>query len=191
MNRGGFLNAVFGGYEIAWIQTVETGNPLSFSYINSPYNYYPTNIGNWVPDVVSKPSMPQFGIGPLIGGNRFNQALENALINPADFAPPPPFTPGNAGRNIVTGPAAYYSQFSAKKNFPITERVNLIFRFDFQNPFHNFALQRANHAARFQEPAVVWKDHRGRGDGEYPRRAVDEPGASVSMVTLARGERKD
>ncbi len=157
MNRGGFLNALFGGYEIAWIQTVETGNPLSFSFINSPYNYYPTNIGNWVPNVVGKPSMPEFGIGPLIGGNRFNQALENSLINAADFAPPPPFTPGNAGRNIVTGPAAYYSQFSAKKNFPITERVNLQFRFDFQNPFHNFAFNAPTTQLDFKNPQLFGK----------------------------------
>jgi hypothetical protein len=54
------------------------------------------------------------------------------------FSVPAPFTPGNAGRNIVTGPGIMYSQVSAKKNFPITERVNLQFRFDLQNPFHNY-----------------------------------------------------
>ena len=41
MNRGGILNMIFGGYEIAWIQTVETGNPIGFSFANSPNNYYP------------------------------------------------------------------------------------------------------------------------------------------------------
>src|SRR5260370_6289328 len=108
VNRGGILNMLIGGYELAWIQTVETGNPLTFSYTNSPYNYYPTSIGNWVPNVVSKPSMPGFGIGPLIGGNRFNQALENPVIDYHDFAAPPPFTVVKAGRNIVAGPTAHH-----------------------------------------------------------------------------------
>lgn len=157
MNRGGFLNMVFGGYDLAWIQTVETGNPISFSYTGNPNNEFPTSIGNWVPNVVSKPSMPEFGIGPLIGGNRFNQALENALISPNDFAAPPAFTPGNAGRNIVTGPAAYYSQFSAKKNFPITERVNLQLRFDFQNPFHNYAFSAPSNQLDFKNPQLFGK----------------------------------
>jgi len=35
MNRGGILNVLFGGYEISWIQTVETGNPIGFSYVNA------------------------------------------------------------------------------------------------------------------------------------------------------------
>ena len=52
MNRGGVLNMILGGYDIAWIQTVETGNPIGFSFANSPNNYYPTSIGNWVPNLV-------------------------------------------------------------------------------------------------------------------------------------------
>jgi hypothetical protein len=95
---------------------------------------FPTNIGNRVPNLVTMPTMAHFGLDHLIGGNRFNQALENPLINIADFTPPP-FTPGHAGRNIVTGPASYYSQVSAKKNFRIKERWNLQIRYDFQNPF--------------------------------------------------------
>src|SRR5207248_2608841 len=58
MNRGGILNAIFGGYELSWIQTVETGNPFGFTFANSPYNYYPTNIGNRVPNLVTMPTMP-------------------------------------------------------------------------------------------------------------------------------------
>ena len=35
MNRGGILNTIFGGYELSWIQTVETGNPFGFTFSNS------------------------------------------------------------------------------------------------------------------------------------------------------------
>jgi hypothetical protein len=139
LNHNKFLDFLVGGYDLAWIQTFESGNPFSFTFTNSPNNYYPTAIGNQVPNLTcSSISMPQFGLGDLIGGNRFNQALENPVLPVGCFSVPAAFTPGNAGRNIVTGPGAMYSQVSAKKNFPITERVNLQFRFDFQNPFHNY-----------------------------------------------------
>jgi hypothetical protein len=157
LNRGGVLNAIAGGYELAWIQTAETGNPISFSYTNNPNNEYPTSFGSYVPNIVSTPSMPQVGLGPLIGGNRFNQVLENPVININDFAYPAAFTPGNAGRNIVTGPAAYYSQFSAKKNWVIKERLTFQLRFDFQNPFHNFAFAAPTNTVDFKNPGTFGK----------------------------------
>jgi hypothetical protein len=175
MNRGGFLNYIIGGYDLFWIQTVDTGNPFGFTFANSPYNYYPTSIGTRVPNLVATPVMPQFGLGNNIGPNRFNQLNEYALVgasggspatyagcalptcNISAFAPPPPFTPGNAGRNILTGPASYYSMISAKKNFPITERLNLQFRFDFQNPFHNFGFSAPSASVDFKNPQLFGK----------------------------------
>ena len=157
MNRGGVLNMLLGGYEIAWIQTVETGNPIGFSFANSPNNYYPTSIGNWVPNLVGTPSMPAFGVGKLIGGNRFDQVQENALVDINNFAAPPAFTVGNAGRNIMTGPASYYSQVSAKKNFKIRERFNLQVRWDFQNPFHNYGFSPPTNQVDFRNPRLFGK----------------------------------
>jgi hypothetical protein len=101
--------------------------------------------------------MPQFGLGNLIGGNRFNQALENAVIDISAFAPPPAFAPGNAGRNILTGPASYYSQVSAKKNFRFRERWELQLRFDFQNPFHNFGFSAPTNTVDFKNPQLFGK----------------------------------
>lgn len=157
LNHGGVMNYIIGGYDLSWIQVVETGNPFGFTFANSPYNYYPTNIGTRVPNLVVQPTMPQFGLGSDIGGNRFNQALENPVINIADFAAPPPFTPGNAGRNILTGPASYYSMISAKKNFRITERMNLQLRWDFQNPFHNFGFSAPSNSVDFKNPQLFGK----------------------------------
>jgi hypothetical protein len=157
LNRGGVFNAIFGGFDLSWIQTVATGNPFGFTFANSPYNYYPTNIGARVPNLVRQPTMPQFGLGNLIGGNRFNQSLENPVVDISAFAPPPSFTPGNAGRNILTGPAAYFSQASAKKNFHFGERWNLQLRFDFQNPFHNYALAAPTNTVDFKNPQLFGK----------------------------------
>ena len=157
MNRGGVLNMILGGYGISWIQTVETGNPFGFSFTNSPNNYYPTSIGNYVPNLVGTPTMPGFGLGKLIGGNRFNQALSNPLVDVNDFAAPAAFTRGNAGRNILTGPASYYSQFSVKKNFRLTERFNLELRYDFQNPFHNYGFSAPSNQVDFKNPNLFGK----------------------------------
>jgi hypothetical protein len=175
VNRGRVLDFLIGGYDLSWIQTVDTGNPFGFTFSNSPYNYYPTITGTRVPNLVATPTMPQFGLGSDIGPSRFNQSNEYALIgasggspasyancappvcNISAFAPPPPFTPGNAGRNILTGPASYYSMLSAKKNFRITERVNLQFRYDFQNPFHNFGFSAPNATVDFKNPQLFGK----------------------------------
>ena len=157
MNRGGVLNMIAGGYELAWIQTAESGNPVGFTFVNSPNNYYPTSNGIWAPNLVGTPTMPQFGLAQKIGTNRFNQALSGAVVDINNFAAPPSFTPGNAGRNIMTGPGAFYSMFSAKKNFRITERFNLQLRYDFQNPFHNYAFSPPSTAVDFKNPNLFGK----------------------------------
>jgi len=155
LNRGGFLNAVFGGYEIAWIQTLESGNPLNFSFANSPYNYYPTFAGQRRPNLVGHPALlPDWG---NLGGDRFNQQNINPVLDINAFAYPAPFTPGNAGRNIVTGTRLLWSQVSAKKNFRITERFNLQVRWDFQNPFHNYNFSPPTTTVDFANPRTFGK----------------------------------
>src|SRR5260370_9513285 len=101
MHRGGVMNVIFGGYEISWIQTVETGNPIGFSFTNSPNNYYPTSIGNWVPNLVGTPSMPAFGVGNQIGGERFDQVQEKTVVDINNFSAPPPFTVVNPVRQVI------------------------------------------------------------------------------------------
>ncbi len=158
VNHSRVLDWIIGGYELAWVQTFNTGNPFGFSFANSPYNYYPSSIGNRVPNLTcSDISMPGFNLGTKIGGARFNQALENPVLDVNCFAAPAAFTPGNAGRNIVTGPGIMYSQASAKKNFAITERWNLQLRFDFQNPFHNWGFSNPTNQVDFKNPQLFGK----------------------------------
>ena len=158
VNHNKILDYLIGGYELAWIQTIQTGNPFGFSYTNSPYNYYPSSIGNYVPNLTCNGiSMPEFELGSKIGGARFNQALENPVLPVGCFAAPPAFTVGNAGRNIVTGPGSIYSQASAKKNFVFKERWNLQLRFDFQNPFHNWGFNNPTNQVDFKNPQLFGK----------------------------------
>jgi hypothetical protein len=158
LNRNKFLDWAVGGYELAWVQSFESGNPFGFSFTNSPNNYFTGAVGNYVPNLTcSHITMPEFGLGNLIGGNRFNQALENPVLSASCFSAPAAYTPGNAGRNIVTGPGIMYSQASAKKNFALTERFNLQLRFDFQNPFHNYGFNNPTNQVDFKNPQLFGK----------------------------------
>jgi hypothetical protein len=159
LNHKGIFDYIAGGWSIAWIQTVSSGNPLSFSYAGNPSNEWPTSIGAQLPNIVPgcNTHMNAFGLGNEIGGNRFNQALENPVLNMNCFAYPAAFTPGNAGRNIVTGAGLLFSQASATKNFKLGERFNLEFRFDFQNPFHNYNFNTPTTQVDFRNPQLFGK----------------------------------
>jgi hypothetical protein len=180
MNRGGVLNAVFGGWEIAWIQTLESGNPYNFSFAGSPYNYYPGFAGAQRPDVVTTPSLlPNWGD---MGGDRFNQTNRRPVIDINNFAYPGSaagcpnvipatlgaterqslidncsFRVGNAGRNIMTGTRLLWTQVSAQKNWKIKERWGVQLRWDFQNPFHNYNFSNPTLAVNFRDPASFGK----------------------------------
>ncbi len=67
-------------------------------------------------------------------------------FNPAAFAVPTAYNWGNSRRNILRGPDEINFDSSAEKKFPITERTNLLFRFEMFNMF--------NHP-QFQIPAAV------------------------------------
>ncbi|MGH9657548.1 MAG: TonB-dependent receptor domain-containing protein, partial [Bryobacteraceae bacterium] len=69
LNRGGIWNKLLGGYSIGWVQYLESGNPLTFSFANSPFNYFPTFAGNRRPDVVSTPHLRDNWSD--FGGDRF------------------------------------------------------------------------------------------------------------------------
>ena len=158
VNGSRVLDYLVGGYDLSWIQSFMSGNPFGFGFSNSPNNYFPSSTGNQVPNLTCNHiSMPAYGLGNLIGGNRFNQALENPVLPVSCFGVPDAFTPGNAGRNIVTGPGIRYSQASVRKNFKFTERVNLQLRFDFQNPFHNYGFNNPSNTFDYRNPQLFGK----------------------------------
>jgi hypothetical protein len=155
MNRGGIMNVLLGGYEIAGIQTLESGNPMTFSFTNSPNNYYMTYIGSRRPDLVGQPAiLPNWGD---MGGDRFTKANVNPIIDINNFAYPAAFTVGNSGRNILTGTRLLWTQVSAQKNFKLTEKFNLLFRWDFQNPFHNYNFNDPDKTVDFKNPKLFGK----------------------------------
>jgi hypothetical protein len=136
LNKGGVLDYILGGYEIAWIQSLETGNPLSFSFANSPYNYYPTYVGSRRANVNGKPAIRDGW--REVGTDRFVTNNERPVIQMDPFSYPAAFTPGNAGRNIVTGLPLVWSTCSAKKNFRFLERFVFQVRLDYNNVLKTF-----------------------------------------------------
>jgi len=167
-NGGGWRNWLAGGWEISWIQTIESGNPLTFGFASSPYNYYPGFAGNGRADIVSKPKY-DFGLWNNGGGDRFTRDNRPAVIDinafrypggtacpvtgatPADIARCS-FLVGNSGRNILTGPRLVWAQASAQKNIRIKERYLAQIRYDFQNALKTYNFTGPTTAVDFRNP---------------------------------------
>jgi hypothetical protein len=135
MNRGGVLNVLFGGYTAVWTYDIYSGNPITWGFTNSPYNYLPSFIGiGGRPNLIGTPSLRD-GWQDL-GGDRFNQGNQNPTIDSlADFAYPAAYTFGNAGKNTFYTQRGIGASFSARKEIRLKERLAIEIRFDFQNPF--------------------------------------------------------
>ena len=57
LNRGGWLDYIIGGWQTAWHIDWESGAPLTFSFANSPYNYFPTSIAAQRPNCPGNPTL--------------------------------------------------------------------------------------------------------------------------------------
>src|SRR6185369_4775436 len=101
MNRGGFANAVFGGFDMVFLYRIQSGDALTFGFSGSPYQY--------MPGVVATRSGRPNSTGDRaqlrdnwqdIGGARFSQATQNGLIQSMSyFSYPDAYGLGNVGRN--------------------------------------------------------------------------------------------
>jgi hypothetical protein len=165
-NGGGWTNWIVGGLEVSWIQTIESGNPINFTFGNSPYNYYPTFAGSRRPDVVGEPDY-DFGKWNNGGGDRFTPLNRPKVVDISAFAWPGGcgtsttavnptgcnFRVGSAGRNILTGPRLLWSQISVQKNFRFGERYNAQIRWDFQNALKTYNFTGPANTVDFRNPA--------------------------------------
>jgi len=173
LNFSGWKNTILGGWELSWIQTMETGNPLNFSFANSPYNYFPTHAGTRRPDVVTQPDY-DFGKWNNGGPDRFTLQNRPAVVDITAFALPGgcgqvtaipagsnrancDFRIGNAGRNILTGPSLFWAQVSAQKNFRFGERWLAQLRWDFQNALKTYNFTGPTTAVDFRNPLTFGK----------------------------------
>lgn len=167
------LNWIMSGLELSWVQTVESGNPLTFSYGSSPYNYFPAFAGNRRPDLVGKPQY-NFGLWNNGGPDRFTSQNRPAVIDMNAFAYPGgaacpttnasaadisrcSYLVGNSGRGILTGPRLVWAQISAQKNFRVKERYNAQIRWDFQNALKTYNFTGPTTTVDFRNPRTFGK----------------------------------
>lgn len=131
MNAGGWRDRLFGGWELTWTQTAQSGLPFTVSFAGSPHRYLP---GASRPDIrvpFDQAVVPNWTIGP----HRFPTSAQNPYLKAEAFAYPPAFTPGNLGRNTFRGPWLYWPQASLAKQWRVWERVRFTLRADVSNVF--------------------------------------------------------
>ncbi len=127
LNRGGFLNQVVGGWQTSTIFVAQSGRPL---YPVAGWDAAGQIIqGNW-------DRLNSTGIDPYLPSDKRGP---NQWFNTAGFSNLVPGQYGNMGRYSLTGPGVWNVDFSAIKNFPITERQSLQLRFETFNILNHAA----------------------------------------------------
>jgi Carboxypeptidase regulatory-like domain/TonB-dependent Receptor Plug Domain len=122
--NNGVLNHIVGGWQTSGIFTTQNGRPLN------PIGW------NAAGQVVVPESnrLAATGVDPNLPKD---QRSLLRWFNVAAFAATPPGTFGSAGRNSLVGPSTWNLDFSAIKNFKITEGQSLQFRYETFNTFNH------------------------------------------------------
>lgn len=109
------VDAMLGGWTVGSIVTLSSTLPFNVTVQGNPSNTGSTAVVQR-PNVVGDP-------------NEGTRTLDRAFNTDA-FVRQPNFTYGNTGRNILRSPSHFNWDFSALKNFPLTEHLRLQFRFE-------------------------------------------------------------
>jgi len=132
-SSGRLADEVIGGWQIASIVSISTGN--FFTVLDGNGNFANADGGaggvSQRPDQVGNPNAT-----PCVAGTRFNTCA---------FADPAQGSFGDVRRNTIEGPGYRTWDFSVFKNFTITERTKLEFRGEFFNVLNhtNFLFARS------------------------------------------------
>ncbi len=143
MNRGGVLDAIFGGYNLVWQYDTYSGNPVTPGYTNSPNNAPPSVIGGITgrPNLLGSPGMaPDW---QNLGNDRFSQVglgVNSSVCCLSDFAYPTAFAFGNEGKGVLYVQRTIGASFSLRKEFALKDKMKLQIRLDYQNPFKWYTL---------------------------------------------------
>jgi hypothetical protein len=127
----GALQQVVGGWQLAGITTISSGNWFTPTDANGNFANSDGFEGQ-LPDVIADP-------------NHSRHCKPGTFFNTCAFVNPPFGSFGDAGRNSVRGPGFQIWDFSVFKNFRVSERTRLEFRTEFFNlPNHtNFLLSKS------------------------------------------------
>jgi Carboxypeptidase regulatory-like domain len=139
-NHGGVTDAILGGWNLMFSQTIQSGPPMTVTFAGAPSTAFaPGQPYVWLP-MQQRPNqiLPNDQAvtqGWTIGPNRLPTALQNPYLNAAAFAYPAPFTAGTLGRNTLEAPGLVWAQTSLSKTFKIRERMRFQIRWDLNNPY--------------------------------------------------------
>jgi hypothetical protein len=122
--------AVLGGWQLSSILTLQSGQPLT-AILSTALSGTQSN-GTDRPDLIANPGLPAGQRDPV------------RWFNTAAFQPPPVYfdargafsTPGNEGRNVITGPGLFDTDVSLERHARLKflgESTNLVLRADFFN----------------------------------------------------------
>ncbi len=134
-SAGGAGGHVISGWKLNSIITLQSGQPYS---VMLPSELDNSNTGR---------SILGFGNGDrpnVVGDPRLSNPDPVQWINPAAFALPAFGSFGNAGRNIIQGPAFYNIDLSAVKDTSLGETTTLQFRAEFFNALNTPNFSRMN-----------------------------------------------
>jgi hypothetical protein len=147
-NGGGWKDHVIGGWNLNYTQTLQSGLPFTVTFAGSPNRYLPGVSRPNMVTTIDQALVSDWGIGP----NRFPTSAQNPYLNLASFAYPAAYTPGNAGRNLFSGPPLVWQQVSLGKDFPIRERLRFSIRMDCNKIWKHPSLSRPNSTYDLRSP---------------------------------------
>jgi len=127
LNRGGWANALAGGWEVTGILTFRSGLPMT---VHTDTDF--SNSGSAEP----RPDRLCNGNGPHTLPQWFNSSCFSTTLLAQDLEIGTPRF-GNAGRNILFGPGLNEQDLSFIKRTRLNERYSLEFRAEFFNIFNH------------------------------------------------------
>jgi hypothetical protein len=123
-NIPGALNHVIGGWKLAWVAMMQTGQFFSPSFSGrDPSN---TNTSGGLPDRTCNGNFP--------AGQR---SVDSRWFDASCFSIPPAGRFGNSGVNVLEGPGLHSHNISLTKRFPLTERLHLDYMATISNLFNH------------------------------------------------------
>jgi hypothetical protein len=136
MSSGGIKDAIFGGWELMYGQTFQTGPPFSVGFAGTSNIYLPG--GNRAIQIAPNEDVKLEHVD--IGPHRFPFSAQKRYLDINGFRYPDSFTVGTLGRNTLEAPGIVWGQTSLAKTWPIYERLRFTLRFDVNNlyKYHSF-----------------------------------------------------